>query len=532
MYKKYIQHLPLKLQITLFSTSIVAVVLIISAFSYYKILSDSIEESIGENALELTHFLSNLPAVREALKEDGSYSEIEYMYHQYLDKADDEIMIVLVDQTGVRKFHPNQSLIGQTVTGDDVDRALQGESYISRAEGISGPTLRTWVPVIDPDTNEQLGVIAIGYLKQNINNFIQRNLDSIILGLFIAFSIGIIASIMLSSQIKKILYNHEPDEIAKLFIEREKIFESLNEGIIVFDKKNKLRLINQSAKDILSLPNDLDNESLYNLVKDFSIIKDNSNVETKDLELNVHNTPVLANHYPMKNSDEQIWGHIITFSDISEVRHMAEKLTGVQQYVDGLRAKTHEFSNKLQTITGLIELQCYDEVLEYVSNTNKQQQQLLEYLTRNILEPKILGLLLGKTQQALELNVSLKISPGSHIHRLPANISVDSLVLIMGNLLQNSIDAVKNQPNGEVHLTLLDKNDVITILIEDNGSGITENDVPYIFDKGHSSKGTLGFGLYLVKHHTENLLGGEIHFSQEDGTCFTVRIPKQKGVMS
>lgn len=524
LFPKVFERIPLKVKIILFSTSVIAIVLIVSGYSSYIILSKSIEETVGENALEITNLISKLPAVHEALKEPDKRVDLQEVYEDYLNESDKELFFVLVNQDGVRYTHPNSSLIGFHVTGNDINRALSGEAYYSFANGISGPTLRTWVPVIDPDTNQQLGILAIGYSQKNISSYVQRNMDLLVYSLLIAFSIGIFAAIIFAKQIKKILHNHEPEEIAKLFIQREAMLESLSEGIIATDQDNNITLINSAAKQILNLPQDIDKRKLSEIMDDFSLLKSPSNYQ--NMELFVNDTVILANYYPISKQNK-IWGHIITFHDISEVRRLAEDLTGVNEYVDGLRAKTHEFSNKLQTISGLIELNRYDEVKAYISNTNNQQQKLLEFLTRNILEPKISGLLLGKIQQAIELNVKVTFTPGSKIGKLPPKIPVDSVALIIGNLLQNAIDAVKHTSSGEVQLTFLDKDNHLTILVEDNGSGINKENVQTIFTKGFSSKGTLGYGLFLVKHHVENLLNGSITFSQNEGVCFSVQIPKQ-----
>lgn len=523
MLIKTIRKLPLKTQITFFSISIIAIVLIISGLSYYKLLSELTEDTVGENALEITHFLAKLPAVREALKDPEVGTGLQKVYEEYLTGSDNEIFLVLVNQDEFRITHPKSSLIGYPVTGNDIDRALSGEAYYSSATGISGPTLRTWVPVIDPETNEQLGIIAIGFSQENVSNFVERNIDALIFWLLVAFSIGIIASTIFANQIKKVLHNHEPEEIAKLFIEREAMFESLSEGIIAIDQDNKVTLINNAAKRILNLPYNINKRKIYDLIEDFALLK--SPLNNKDLELYINNTAILASYYPISQQNKTL-GHIITFRDISEVRRLAEDLTGVNQYVDGLRAKTHEFANKLQTLSGLIELNQYDEVQAYILNTNRQQQKLLDFLTRNIREPKISGLLLGKVQQALELNIHITFTPGSRLDHLPPNISVNSIALIIGNLLQNAIDAVKETKLGEIQITLLDKKDKLTIVVEDNGKGIDDKKAELIFNKGYSTKGTLGYGLFLVRHHAENLLEGAVHFFQNEGVTFTVQIPK------
>ncbi|WP_369692353.1 ATP-binding protein [Halalkalibacter krulwichiae] len=510
----------------LFSISIIVVILVVSGFSFYKTLSNSIKDTVGVNSLEITYFLSKLPAVVDALKDPDQGAALQQIYEEYISEINGNFFLVLIDQEGVRHTHRDPTLIGQQITGDDVEKALSGEAYISTAHGISGPTLRTFAPVVDPETNTQIGVLALGFSQEKISDLVKSHLDSILFWLLMAFTFGIVASILLAKAIKRILFNHEPEEIAKLFREKEAILESLSEGIIVINQDNNITLVNKAAKSILNLPKDIDENKIYELVEEFSIVRIiNSPLQKTNIELNVNGTIILASYSPITQKNKN-WGYIIAFRDISEARKLAEDLTGVNQYIDGLRAKTHEFSNKLQTLSGLIELEQYEEVLTYISTTNVQQQNLLDSLTNNISEPKILGLLLGKIQQAVEHNVQITFTPGSYLGKISPFMPVDSIALIIGNLLQNAIDAVKEKPFGEVQITLLDKKDKLIILVEDNGDGIKNSNENVIFKKGYSTKGTYGYGLFLVKHHTENILGGTLHFSQDEGTSFTIQIPK------
>ncbi len=520
----------LETQIIFLAIFIITVVLIFSGFSFYNILYQSTEETIEKRALQMTHFLAKLPSVRNTLVNGEGQFELQNLYEEFLEESNEKIFLVLIDQDGIRYTHPNKDLIGGKITGNDINRALNGESYTSHAKGISGATIRTFVPVIDPATKVQIGVISLGFLRENLIGYVTNYVDSILKWLVIALAIGIFSSILLAKKIKKSLYGYEPDEIAGLLSEKNAMLESIEDGIIAIDQENKITLMNPSAQRILNLPDNLVGKKMNDSLKTVSSFIVSKSIKQGDsVELIVNHVPILARYFPIVRENVRI-GTIMTFRDITEVRQIAEELTGVQQYIDGLRAKSHEFMNKLQTISGLVELQRYDEVKTYIGQTTSKQQDLLHFLNRNIKEPKISGLLLGKVQQAEELNIKTIFTPGSKFIISPNKNIVDSLVLIIGNLFQNAIDAVKDEKNAEIHITFLDQDKVFTIIVEDNGKGISAEELDLVFKKGFSTKGnSKGYGLHLVKYHVENLLEGELYLNSipEEGSAFIVEIPKK-----
>lgn len=141
------------------------------------------------------------------------------------------------------------------------------------------------------------------------------------------------------------------------------MLEGLREGVIAIDRESKITLVNGAARRILSIKGNVVGENIMNIIPNSTlirVIKTEQNEEDK--EIIVNNVSILANRIPIKDN-KKILGAIVSFRDITEVRQMAEELTRVRQYVEGLRAKTHEFMNKLQTISGLLELEDYEEAV-------------------------------------------------------------------------------------------------------------------------------------------------------------------------
>lgn len=112
---------------------------------------------------------------------------------------------------------------------------------------------------------------------------------------------------------------------------------------------------------------------------------------------------------------------------------------------------------------------------------------------------------------------------------------------IIGNLLSNSIDALKDSENEEKRITARTKysGDKITIEISDTGKGISDKDLERIFDvfystkkgKSKSKKMGTGVGLHYVKRMVENY-GGEITVESkiDVGTKFTIEFPIQRSI--
>jgi sensor histidine kinase regulating citrate/malate metabolism len=521
-------HPSLQLRITGLVTLVVLLVLLIVGISFSKIVLNSIEYEVGHNALEIAHFVSVMPAVQKDLMDSNPADTLQPLIEHYQQKTNAKFIVIL-NNNGIRYTHPNNELIGKMFTGGDEGPALKGAEYISKAKGVSGPSIRAFAPIIDPLDQRQLGVVVVGMYETNLFSIVKTYTASIIFWLLVGLAVGIVGSIILAKSIKNILHGLEPDQIARLFEEREAMLESLREGVVAVDYDSRITLINSAARKLLSLEESAIGQKVTDIVENSSlprVIK--SEKPEKDLELIVNGVTVLTDRTPIKVGTATV-GAVATLRDMTEVRILAEELTGVKSYVEGLRAKTHEFMNKLQTVSGLLELEEYEKAKQYIKNTTIRQQKLMQFLNMHIHDPKTTGLILGKTGQAQEMNIDISIDPGSHLEELEHEIYSDLIVLVLGNLLENAIDSLKGHPAGEIIVCILDEAEEIALIVEDNGPGIPENQLPFIFEKGFSTKGVeRGYGLFLIKSQVELHVNGQVTVSssEKEGTSFVVRLPK------
>jgi signal transduction histidine kinase len=110
-------------------------------------------------------------------------------------------------------------------------------------------------------------------------------------------------------------------------------------------------------------------------------------------------------------------------------------------------------------------------------------------------------------------------------------IDKDKLVQIMNNLLSNAYKYLKDK--GKVTVILKEERYNIIIKVIDNGLGIPEKDLPYIFERLYRSDisrnkntGGSGIGLTITKAFVE-AHGGKIEVESEVnvGTIFTIVLP-------
>jgi len=104
----------------------------------------------------------------------------------------------------------------------------------------------------------------------------------------------------------------------------------------------------------------------------------------------------------------------------------------------------------------------------------------------------------------------------------------DELVSIVGNLIENSIDAVKNDGTGEIYVKIYEEDNTLKIITKDNGLGIPENIRDSIYQIGITSKdGGRGFGMFIIKRILDEAKG-TIAFKVNGGTEWNISIPMER----
>ena len=526
-----IRKRPMKLGTTviLMVSAVLFSVLLVVHLIYFSQISNTTRDALADKALAVARTLANSPEIREGLKKKPEDSGIQAIA-QAVNKRNDFLFIVVTDMKSIRYSHPEAQRIGQPFKGDDILLALQGKENVAINRGFLAKALRVFTPIYD-EHHQQIGVVSIGLELSRVTEQINNSRGSIFWSILFGVLVGLLGTWVLVKVLKRILFGLEPYEISNLFEQRQAMLHSIKEGVIAVDDSGEVTLINQAAQELLDYRKSQDDVQLSTLSHAWSQVVDLSQVlrdgtPRRDEEITVKDRLLLINTVPVL-SNGKIIGAISTFRDKTEVRKLMQRLDGMVNYADALRERSHEFMNKLHVILGLLHLKSYKQLENYIIKTANNYQEEIGSLLGKIKSPVIAGFLLSKINRTSDLGHSLIISNES---QLPENSNEDQvavLITVLGNLIENALEALGQEPGGEISVSLHYRHGWLHCEVNDDGPGIAPERIDHIFEKGVSSKGTeRGVGLALVKQQVENV-GGNISVESEPGvfTQFFVQLP-------
>lgn len=362
----------------------------------------------------------------------------------------------------------------------------------------------------------------------------QTVLSTLVLHLLVAVAalvIGNLLSLRLTGRIKEELLGYEPDAFRRLFLQRSDILNALDEGLLAIDCDKRITYLNQTAADMLQTT------AQDALGKPLSTFYPRSTIarvmETGKAEYNVNlesikHIAVISDRIPLWRNGE-IEGAVAIFRNRTEVMKLAQDLTGVRHIVEALRAYTHEFTNKLHVILGLLQLGETRQAEDYVLQITETRAQSIRFISDRIHEPSISALLIGKAYRAAELGIRFILTPYASLNEDNRYLPAGALVTILGNLVENAFDALRISPASalrEVTVSIRDGEHGLLISVDDTGPGMDPTTVQHIFEQGYTTKGDgHGTGLALVQRMVSSY-HGDIRVESEPGagTSFIITV--------
>ncbi|MDH5355921.1 MAG: sensor histidine kinase [Gammaproteobacteria bacterium] len=497
-----------------------------------------LEERIGAQALQLSRVVSSLPQIRQGLLA-RDVEQIQPLAES-IRKNTDSRFIVVGDLEGIRFSHPIADRIGQKRVGGDNQRAIEkGESYVSKAVGSLGPSMRGKSPIFDT-TGNVIGVTSVGYMLDSIDETIGGYQNSVVLIVFASLFFSTLVGLAISGHFKRILFGLEPEEIARLFEERNTTLETVREGIISIDRDGMITTFNRTAVETLGLPKNLSlaGRDIRQVLPESDMWSAlDSGIPEHDKEIWINGQNLIVNRLPVLFKG-QVTGVVSSFRPKGELELLTRKLSHIEQYAETLRSQSHEYANKLHTIAGLIQIDAKDQALELIGQESKGVQELVHLLVETVPDPVIAGCILGKFNRARELNLELVVDPESHMKDIPSQLPREQLVSLLGNLLDNAFEATRlhikagGTTDKSITLTMSDYGNDLIFEIEDNGEGVPDGEEQHIFEKGVTSKSgdgeSHGYGLYFVATIVKNLQGKiSINSTGAGGSRVIVYLPKK-----
>ncbi|MFG6494913.1 sensor histidine kinase [Fictibacillus sp. UD] len=520
------KRLPIRTKIMILTFGIVFYAIMIGGIVIIGKILDIQEEELGKRAMITARTIAQLPEVKQYIQKKEGWNEIEPAVEKIrvINEAD---YIVAMNMDHVRYSHPVKDMLGTKSDGNDEGAAFADHTFISKAKGEMGTAVRAFVPIKN-DNLEQIGVVTVGHVIPGFNEVVHDLMDEMTLILLLVLSFGVIGSYLLARHLKQQMFYLEPHEIVRMLEERTATFNSMHEGVIAIDNQEQISIFNEKAKSIFSVTGDVVGRPIREVIPDTrlpEIIELSRPVYNQ--EIRVSGKIIMSNRVPIKVQN-QIVGAVAIFQDRTEVAKMAEELTGVKAFVEALRVQNHEHMNKLHTIAGLLQLGKIKKAMQYVFQISEEKGSLTRFLNQRIKNESLAGLLLSKVGRGKELGIKVVIDSGSRLEQFPDQLDQHDFVMILGNLIENAYDALKGMDDARIDVSIAQDSEICAILVEDNGSGMSEEVQNHIFERGYTTKGKhgSGIGLYLIHQIVEKGKGEiEVTSHKNQGTSFVITFP-------
>lgn len=518
----------LQSKITLGAAAAVLAAGLATLFLDSRMYANTVRQSTTRELMNIAKVVAQFPEVKLGLRDSPFNGTVQTRVQRIVDAIRGVDQITVCNMQRIRYSHNNPEFIGMVQEGDDIREVLyQAKSYVSPPNATPEGYVRAYAPVFDGD--EQIGFVIAGAADDRLHTAGGHMTASSFIHMLAGLSAGFVGAALLARRASQSLQGLEPEEITKVYREHGGMIEAMHEGVVAINNRGRISLINASARRLLSLGDkQLEGLEIDRIIPNSRLPSVIATGEAEfEFEKRINNHVFIANMVPIRK-DERVVGAVETFQDRTQIIRMAEELTGTRQFVQALRASSHEFSNKLHVILGLLELGESEQAKKYVQATQHDQDKVHTQLLRAFREPMIAGLMLGKISAAREQGVVLSVTPESRIDEPLPTARAHSLVLVLGNLIDNAIDAVRGGAGrkGRITVDVEVSGGAVHVRVEDNGAGIPSANLERIFARGFSTKGEgRGTGLHLVRQEVA-LLGGDIHVESKPGrTVFAADLP-------
>ncbi|MEH1130659.1 sensor histidine kinase [Micromonospora sp. CPCC 206061] len=526
-------------QLLAFQLAIIVVVLVAVAALSLAQSAATFNRVEGRRVAALAEQLADNPLVRAQLDAPAPGETLAPLV-QTTSTESGVTSVTVADARGVILSSTNPILVRTRLPlGDPGVADARGWSGELRVDGVR--ELVAQVPVLGAEPGKigkHLGTVMIGEASPTLWQRARNASSNLILYLGLASVMGLVGSWLLARRIKRQTLGLEPREIAGLAEHREAMLYGIAEGVIALDPHQRITLVNAVGRTLLDLPEECVGRSLAELgiegrLRDVLTGSTGTAGDSAD-EVVLRRGRVLVMNRMSVAKDGRRLGSVTTLRDRTELAQLEQELGSFRSSTEVLRAQAHEFANQLHTISGLIQLEDYDEVVRYVDALARHRESLDLTLTSRVHDTAVAALLMAKSAQAAESRVQLRVSERTSLDRLDPRDSAD-VATVVGNLVDNAVDAaaageavLAEGHDPWVEVELRQDASTVEIVVRDSGPGVAPELAQEVFSHGFTTKaaqeGERGIGLALTrlvcKRH-----GGEVAVTNTAaGAMFTARL--------
>ncbi|PPK93421.1 sensor histidine kinase regulating citrate/malate metabolism [Kineococcus xinjiangensis] len=433
------------------------------------------------------------PAVTAALPLEGAPPAARAAVQPYAEavrRATGTDFVVVMGTDRTRLSHPDPAQIGRTFLGTTAP-ALRGEAFTETFTGTLGPSVRAVVPVRASTEADApvVGMVAVGVTREAISRSFVRQLPALLAALALALLLAAAGSVSISRWVRRSTHGMEPAELTRLYEYSEAVLHALGEGLLVVDRQQRLQLVNDEARRLLAPA--LDDAGPGTAVEGLplppalrALLLEGSGASDEVL--------LSADRVLLVDQAPAVWegrvlGSVTTLRDHTRLRELSRDLDETRDLAEALRSQAHESANRLHTVVAMVEMGRTEDAVRFATAELDVAQSLTDLLVSEVEEPAVAALLLGKSAQAAEWGVELRLDPATSLTTAP--VPVRDLLTVLGNLVDNAVEAALAAPAPRwVRVLLAVEGPECVVEVADSGSGIAAGDLEEALRRGWSRK--------------------------------------------
>jgi sensor histidine kinase regulating citrate/malate metabolism len=514
----------------LFAMQAVLLAVVVAGYALFSYVSDrgQAEEAAGRQATAVARSVADSPSVRSAIRSPDPTAELQ-PYALRIMRDTDVDFVTIMNPQGIRWTHPDPNQIGKRFLGNTAP-ALRGVTFTETYTGTLGPSVRAVTPVEDDD-KRIVGLVSAGIRVEAISARVQDQVTALLGVAAGVLALGAIGTYVINARLRRHTHGMNATELSRMHAYHEAALHAVREGLLLLDGQYRVALINDGGRELLGVSGNVVGRPVAELELPSPLLGALLASEPRVDE--VHLTAervVVVNTSPVSGGERR--GTIVTLRDVTELQSLMGELDSERGFTQALRSQAHEAANRLHTVVSLIELGRAEEAVDFATAELELAQALTDQVVAAVSEPVLAALLLGKTAQANERGVELVVSDDSRLDDglLPPALSARDLVTVLGNLIDNAVDAAQGRVPARVTVTAYADATDLVLRVADTGPGVDPEHAGLVFQRGFSTKpagpGGRGLGLALV-HQTVHRHDGTLTVREAagGGAEFEVRLP-------
>ncbi|MGC3000731.1 sensor histidine kinase, partial [Streptomyces sp. G35A] len=524
-------HRPRSLAGQLFAMQAVLVAVVVAGYALFTYVSDrsQAEQAAGRQATAVARSVADSPSVREAIRTSDPSARLQPYAVAVVRDADVDF-VTIMNPRGIRWTHPDPDQIGLPFRGHTAP-ALRGRTFTETYTGTLGPSVRAVTPVRDGE--RIVGLVSAGIRVEAISRRAQGQLTALLAVAGGALVLGAIGTYVVNARLRRHTHGMNATELSHMHDYHQAALHAVREGLLMLDGQYRVALINDGGRELLGVGQEEDvvGRSVAELGLPAPLTGALLASEPRVDEVHLTADRVLVvNTSPVSGGERR--GSVVTLRDVTELQSLMGELDSERGFTQALRSQAHEAANRLHTVVSLIELGRAEEAVDFATAELELAQALTDQVVAAVSEPVLAALLLGKTAQANERGVELMVSSDSRLDDglLPDALPARDLVTILGNLIDNAVDAAQGGMSPRVTVTALTEGGAQLILrVSDTGPGVDPDHAEAVFQRGFTTKpsgpGGRGLGLALVRQAVVRH-GGTLTVAAADGGAAERRVGK------